>query len=83
MADNEIKLKPCPFCGGRAYVTYSNVAQRCYIDCEHTDGCGSRPNTFFVPNEYNLYIHMLKWNNRHETKKPVKILGKKTNLWKE
>lgn len=37
MAESEIKLKPCPFCGGEAefYSGYSNDLSYARVDCEN------------------------------------------------
>lgn len=81
MNNNEVKLKPCPFCGGRAYFAFWGNYETIYIDCEHTKDCGNNVNGWF--NAHNFMANQVKeWNNRYEDKKPIKILGKRTNLWK-
>lgn len=80
--NNEVKLKPCPFCGGRAYFASWRDYERIYIDCEHKEECGNKISNWLyscVPIEQQI----VNWNTRYEDKKQVKLLGKKTNLWKE
>ena len=36
-------LKPCPFCGGEAYVADLRYGQ--YVTCHHTDECHIRPDS--------------------------------------
>ena len=38
------ELKPCPFCGGTAYIKV--MLGNFYIDCFHTKKCLVKPNTW-------------------------------------
>lgn len=79
---DKIILKPCPFCGGEAYFSQWGNYKTIYIDCDHKEGCGSFSSGWFNSSK-PLQEQIIAWNTRYETKKPIKILGKKTNLWKE
>lgn len=81
MGKNEVKLKSCPFCGGRAYIASWGNLEAIYIDVEHKPDCGCRVNGWM---NSNLHIteQIKLWNQRfEEPKKTIKFLGKKTNLW--
>ncbi len=58
----EVKeIKPCPFCGGSAYINHS--LNSIYIECYHTKYCVARPNTWFNSSE-DIYTQINKWNRR-------------------
>lgn len=64
------QLKPCPYCGGRAYVNttlrptgYIELKRNVYIDCEHDKNCKTRPNTWLESNE-SLLKQAEMWNER-------------------
>lgn len=80
---DEVELKSCPFCGGRAYFAWfgKDFQPTIYIECEHNEHCGNKINGF-LNNRYSIEEQVHRWNTRFEAKKPVTILGKKTNLWK-
>lgn len=52
---NEVKLKPCPFCGSEAYPHEQNYADRYVIECEE---CGVRRTSEI------LELAVKKWNER-------------------
>ena len=56
------KLRPCPYCGGRAYVN-TMLRPTVYIDCEHDKNCKSRPTTWLESNE-KLIKQAEMWNER-------------------
>lgn len=59
----DANLKPCPFCGGKAYVHDNYMAS--HVKCDNRD-CGAR--TKPVPHEkselYTDELAMKLWNNR-------------------
>jgi hypothetical protein len=62
---NEIKIKRCPYCGGRAYI--SETMDQMYIQCEHTEECGIRPSGWLNSNK-PLEQQIRDWNMRFENK---------------
>ena len=58
---DEITLKPCPFCGGRAYIT--ETFQKMHINCEHTSECICRTGTWLSSN-LPLETQIRRWNER-------------------
>ena len=58
MSDREIKLKPCPFCGGKAKVGTTGYSYKVYCD---TPSCDVRPNTRFHKTRENA---IKAWNRR-------------------
>lgn len=75
MNQNEVKLKPCPFCGGRAYfATWAD--KRVYIDVEHNDNCLNRVNGWLCSSR-PIEEQIEGWNTRYESKK------QKTKLWRK
>ena len=57
---SEIKLKPCPFCGGEAYIS---MVLKPHIDCFHTKKCKMRPDTWLLSSE-SLKKQIKAWNRR-------------------
>lgn len=57
---SEIKLKPCPFCGGEAYIS---TVLKPHIDCFHTKKCKMRPDTWLLSSE-SLKKQIKAWNRR-------------------
>lgn len=64
----DLNLKPCPFCGGKAYVHDNCMAS--HVKC---DNCGAR--TKPVPHEkselYTDELAMNLWNNRIDGFEPL------------
>ena len=57
----DIKLKPCPFCGGRSYVVRIGTARQSHIiSCED---CGATLETG------ETFNHGEKWNTRKKARK--------------
>lgn len=58
---NEQELKPCPFCGGDAYIklTHGNF----WIDCFHNKDCLIKTNTWLY-SSHNIKEQIEKWNRR-------------------
>lgn len=54
-------LKPCPFCGGKAFITI--LLDRPYIDCFHTKKCLMKPNTWLLSCE-SIKKQTKAWNQR-------------------
>lgn len=55
------ELKPCPFCGGKAFITTS--FGRPYIDAFHTRKCLIKPDTFLISSK-SLNRQIKAWNRR-------------------
>lgn len=58
------KLKPCPFCGGKAYIT--STFNMSHIDAFHTKKCLVRPNTWLISNK-SLKKQVKAWNGRNNS----------------
>jgi len=57
------KLKPCPFCGGMAFIERTNVNQY-YVKCFHRTNCYL---TGRAPRKYNVRDVLIKiWNRRND-----------------
>lgn len=54
-------LRPCPYCGGMAYV--SEQMNRRYIDCNHAKNCLIKPNTWLISSE-KINNQIKAWNIR-------------------
>ena len=56
-------LKPCPFCGGRAYI--ANSFNQYHIDCYHNKNCIAAPNTWLrhsglsLSKQIKLYVNFI------------------------
>lgn len=61
---DRVNLKPCPYCGGEAYIAFFN-GRNPYIDCKHTKKCYMRPSTFLMSAE-RLSKQIKAWNMREE-----------------
>ena len=57
---SKIKLKPCPFCGGEAYIS---MQLRPHIECFHKRSCRMQPNTWLISLE-PLKKQIKAWNMR-------------------
>ena len=58
----EIKLKPCPFCGGIAnFVKLNRNSYRFAVQCQRCDAVTG--GSAFENNQYNAEI----WNRRHNS----------------
>lgn len=64
--NSNIILKPCPFCGGAAYVALTLGSL--HIACNHDGSCGPRPSTWF-DSDKSIYTQIKIWNQRVENKK--------------
>lgn len=60
---DEVILKNCPFCGGRAYIT--ETLQKMHIECEHTSDCVASPGTW-LRSSLPLEEQIRGWNTRRE-----------------
>ena len=58
---SNITLKPCPFCGGEAYVS---MHLKPHIECFHKRNCKIRPNTWLM-SSYSLRKQIKAWNQRN------------------
>ena len=63
--DNDIEdLKPCPWCGGKAYVQPIGIFfKKYYIDCDCALGCPVMPKTWSYSSEDVAVQH---WNSMNE-----------------
>lgn len=61
---NEVKLKPCPFCGGRTYIA-SGLNNILYLDCDHEFNCLIQPNTWLCSSK-PLEEQIKAWNGMTE-----------------
>ena len=69
---NEVKLKPCPFCGGKANLT-EEVDTNIHgwrIDCEHDDRCYLRDVWY---DEYDTVEDCMQAWNRRTAANPSEI----------
>ena len=57
---NQIELKPCPFCGGRAEVFTANWSKRVTVWCSNPE-CGVKPFTMYTE---SLREAVENWNRR-------------------
>lgn len=59
---SEIKLKPCPFCGGIASLRTVDITGHYFVDCDVTKGfCEVMPSTW----EYETKEEAIEaWNRR-------------------
>lgn len=57
----EQNLKPCPFCGGVAYISLHPFNYP-HIDCHHTNKCKIRPDTWLL--SLPLKKQIKAWNRR-------------------
>ena len=55
------ELKPCPFCGGRAYI--QSLFGKLYVTAAHDTKCLVHPDTFLV-SEKSLKKQVKAWNRR-------------------
>lgn len=56
-----VKLEPCPFCGGKAYIAYEMGYT--FIDAFHTKKCLIKPNTWLESNK-KINKQIKGWNRR-------------------
>ena len=55
------ELKPCPFCGGKAYIADLNGGW--YVTAHHKDKCNIRPDTWLMSNA-PIKKQIKAWNRR-------------------
>ena len=55
------ELKPCPFCGGKAYIDVLLGKQ--YVQCFHKKSCLIRPDTWLI-SENSIKKQIKAWNRR-------------------
>lgn len=65
MKDLKVNIKPCPYCGGAAYIDIT--MSMAYIDAHHTKQCLMRPNTWLLCHK-SMKKQINAWNARKETK---------------
>lgn len=58
---NNFTLKPCPFCGGEAYIRVSLGSP--YITAFHKKNCKIRPDTW-LSSTTSIYTQIKVWNRR-------------------
>lgn len=58
---NKVYLKPCPFCGGDAYI--AQQMNHLFIDCNHTKNCMLTPSTWLI-SSIDLQEQIEYWNTR-------------------
>lgn len=58
---SNVTLKPCPFCGGEAYIS---MHLKPHIECFHKRNCKIRPNTWLM-SSYSLRKQIKAWNQRN------------------
>lgn len=57
-------LKPCPFCGGEAYIS-SAILGTDYITANHTKKCHMKPDTWLISAK-SMKKQIKAWNRRPE-----------------
>lgn len=55
-------LKPCPFCGGDAYIAVT--FDQFHIDCHHSRNCIAAPNTWLRHSDKSIEKQIKLWNKR-------------------
>lgn len=55
-------LKPCPFCGGEAYV--SVLLDKEYVRCNHKKSCIVEPETWLSASNVSIRKQVNAWNRR-------------------
>ena len=55
------ELKPCPFCGGEAYIRILMGSK--YIDCHHSKECAMMTNSWLISSK-PLKKQIKAWNRR-------------------
>ena len=63
---SRVYLKPCPFCGGEAYI--AETFNKLHIDCNHTASCGMTINTWLISDK-DLQEQIKIWNTRFSRQK--------------
>ena len=61
--DYKTGLKPCPFCGGEAFL--DEVLDRIFVNAHHTKDCLITPSTW-LGGEHDLSAEVRAWNRRYE-----------------
>ena len=60
------ELKPCPFCGGKAWIdVYSDFE---FIRCDHEIGCRVCPDTWEIKKFVPIKKQIEAWNRREGEK---------------
>lgn len=63
--NTKMDLKPCPFCGGDAYIeVYAGIT---FINAHHTKRCAMHPDTWLLTNK-SLKKQIKAWNMRASKK---------------
>ena len=56
------ELKPCPFCGGKAFIT--ETMGKFYVDAFHKRNCIVKPNTWLESTNNKIKKQIGAWNRR-------------------
>ena len=62
--NKKIYLKPCPYCGGSAYIEVFPTGTP-YISAHHAEKCEMKPDTF-LKSALSLKKQIKAWNQRVE-----------------
>lgn len=62
--NNNIELKPCPFCGGNSYIDLA--LGHLYINCSHKNTCPSHCDTWLHSSSKDIYTQIKEWNERSD-----------------
>lgn len=62
MNNKYFNIKPCPYCGGRAYIDI--VSDMPFVNAHHTKKCKVRPNTWLLAIKFSLKKQIKAWNLR-------------------
>ena len=60
----DAKLKPCPFCGGKAYIDVFMNHE--YVACNHRKNCLLEPDFSIDFNSWSIRKQINAWNRRKD-----------------
>lgn len=55
--------EPCPFCGRKSYIAFSDFDGRPYINSFHSKKCKMKPNTWLISSK-SINQQLKAWNMR-------------------